>query len=78
MRKLQYRAPRVAVDFPVQVTHGDSSQPTRGRDISVDGMKLDLDGASFPFTGLITSYTMIILQHMIIIVRERIIPIIFR
>ncbi len=51
MRKLQYRAPRVAVDFPVQVTHGDSSQPTRGRDISVDGMKLDLDGASFPFTG---------------------------
>jgi hypothetical protein len=51
MRKLQYRAPRIAVDFPVRVTHGDSSQMTRGREISVDGMKLDLDGASFPFTG---------------------------
>jgi hypothetical protein len=51
MRKLQYRAPRIAVDFPVRVTHGDSSQMTRGREISVEGMKLDLDGASFPFTG---------------------------
>jgi hypothetical protein len=51
MRKLQYRAPRFAVDFPVRVTHGDSSQMTRGREISVDGMKLDLNGDSFPFTG---------------------------
>ena len=51
MRKLQYRAPRFAVDFPVKVTHGDSSQMTRGREISVDGMKLDLNGDSFPFSG---------------------------
>ena len=51
MRKLQYRAPRLVVDFPVRVMHGDSSQMTRGRDISMEGMKLDLGGASFPFTG---------------------------
>ena len=51
MRRLQYRAPRFPVDFPVRVTHGDSSQMTRGREISVNGMKLDLDGASFPFSG---------------------------
>jgi hypothetical protein len=51
MRRLQYRNPRFAVDIPVQVTHGDSSQLARGRDISMEGMKLDLDVASFPYPG---------------------------
>lgn len=50
MRNFQYRAPRFPVDLPVYLTQGDSTQLTRCREISVDGMKLDLMGASFPFS----------------------------
>jgi hypothetical protein len=54
MRNFQYRAPRFPVDLPVYLTQGDSTQLTRCREISVDGMKLDLMGASFPSSsGLI-------------------------
>ena len=50
MRSFQYRAPRFRVDLPVHVTQGDSTQLTRCREISVNGMKLDLGEASFPFS----------------------------
>ncbi len=54
MRNFQYRAPRFPVDLPAYLTQGDSTQLTRCREISVDGMKLDLMGVSFPFSsGLI-------------------------
>ena len=54
MRSFQYRAPRFPVDLPVYLTQGGSTQLTRCREISVDGMKLELMGASFPFScGLI-------------------------
>jgi hypothetical protein len=54
MRRFQYRAPRFPVDLPVYLTEGGTTQLTRCREISVDGMKLDLMGASFPFSsGLI-------------------------
>ena len=51
MRRFQYRAPRFPVDLPVYLTQGDSTQLTRCREFSVDGMKLDLMGASFPFSS---------------------------
>jgi hypothetical protein len=51
MRNFQYRAPRFPVDLPVYLTQGDSTQLTRCREISVDGMKLDLMGVSFPFSS---------------------------
>lgn len=50
MRSFQYRAPRFSVDLPVYVTQGGSTQLTRCREISVDGMRLDLSGASFPLS----------------------------
>jgi len=50
MRRFQYRAPRFPVDLPVYLTQGGSTQLTRCREVSVDGMKLDLMGASFPFS----------------------------
>lgn len=50
MRRFQYRAPRFPVDLPVYLTQGESTQLTRCREVSVDGMKLDLMGASFPFS----------------------------
>lgn len=51
MRNFQYRAPRFPVDLPVYLTQGDSTQLTRCREISVDGMKLELMGVSFPFSS---------------------------
>jgi hypothetical protein len=51
MRNFQYRAPRFPVDLPVYLTQGNSTQLTRCREISVDGMKLDLMGVSFPFSS---------------------------
>jgi PilZ domain len=51
MRRFQYRAPRFPVDLPVYMTQGDSTQLTRCREVSVDGMKLDLMGASFPHSS---------------------------
>jgi hypothetical protein len=42
MQKFDYRAPRFLVDFPVQLTVGDSTQLGRCKEISVDGMRLEL------------------------------------
>jgi hypothetical protein len=42
MQKFDYRVPRFAVDFPVQLKIRDSLHFARCRDISEDGMRLEL------------------------------------
>ena len=40
MRKFGYRVPRFAVDFPVKMTQGNSTQFGRCKEISTEGMKV--------------------------------------
>ena len=42
MHKFDYRAPRFAVDFPVELKMANSLHIARCRDISEDGMKLEI------------------------------------
>jgi hypothetical protein len=42
MQKFDYRTPRFAVDFPVQLKIQDALHFARCRDISEDGMRLEL------------------------------------
>ncbi len=42
MRKFDYRAPRFAVDFPVQMRFENSVQQGRCLEISTEGMKLEV------------------------------------
>jgi hypothetical protein len=42
MQKFKYRAPRYAVDFPVELSSGSSTLRGRCREISKDGMRVEL------------------------------------
>ncbi|MGA2569258.1 MAG: PilZ domain-containing protein [Terracidiphilus sp.] len=41
MRRFDYRVPRIPIDLPILLTQGDSKQPGRCKEISIDGMKVE-------------------------------------
>lgn len=50
MQKFDYRSPRFLVNFPVQLSVGNSTQLGRCKEISVDGMRLELCDPVVPNT----------------------------